>query len=45
MDSSANDFGTKSEIWEIGQNDADDGTGKMLPQVEGLEWRPIANCT
>ncbi|NXB65207.1 UBAP2 protein, partial [Struthidea cinerea] len=25
-------FGTKSEIWETGQNDADDGTGKMLQE-------------
>ncbi|XP_009893793.1 PREDICTED: ubiquitin-associated protein 2-like [Charadrius vociferus] len=37
-ESSATDgFGTKSEIWETGQNDADDGTGKMLQEVEGLE--------
>ncbi|KAF4803716.1 hypothetical protein TURU_013821 [Turdus rufiventris] len=29
MESSATDgFGTKSEIWETGQNDADDGTGR-----------------
>ncbi|NXA02842.1 UBAP2 protein, partial [Nesospiza acunhae] len=40
-ESSATDgFGTKSEIWETGQNDADDGTGKMLQEVEGLERRP-----
>ncbi|NXB49317.1 UBAP2 protein, partial [Leucopsar rothschildi] len=39
MESSATDgFGTKSEIWETGQNDADDGTGKMLQEVEGLEF-------
>ncbi|NXH25965.1 UBAP2 protein, partial [Myiagra hebetior] len=32
-ESSATDgFGTKSEIWETGQNDADDGTGKMLQE-------------
>ncbi|NXB35236.1 UBAP2 protein, partial [Eulacestoma nigropectus] len=32
-ESSATDgFGTKSEIWETGQNDADDGTGKMLEE-------------
>ncbi|XP_040511115.1 ubiquitin-associated protein 2 isoform X3 [Gallus gallus] len=36
VDSSANDFGTKSEIWEIGQNDADDGTGAWKNSVE--EW-------
>ncbi|KFO73855.1 Ubiquitin-associated protein 2, partial [Cuculus canorus] len=37
-ESSATDgFGTKSEIWETGQNDADDGTGKMLQGVEGLD--------
>ncbi|NXM71182.1 UBAP2 protein, partial [Serilophus lunatus] len=37
-ESSATDgFGTKSEIWETGQNDADDGTGKMLQEVKGLE--------
>ncbi|NXY78619.1 UBAP2 protein, partial [Glareola pratincola] len=29
-------FGTKSEIWESGQNDADDGTGKMLQEVNLL---------
>ncbi|NXD55581.1 UBAP2 protein, partial [Corvus moneduloides] len=34
-ESSATDgFGTKSEIWETGQNDADDGTGKMLQEIE-----------
>uniref|UniRef100_A0A8C3JZK6 UBA domain-containing protein n=1 Tax=Calidris pygmaea TaxID=425635 RepID=A0A8C3JZK6_9CHAR len=33
-ESSATDgFGTKSEIWETGQNDADDGTGKMLQEA------------
>ncbi|NXG41395.1 UBAP2 protein, partial [Psilopogon haemacephalus] len=33
-ESSATDgFGTKSEIWETCQNDADDGTGKMLQEV------------
>ncbi|NXU42122.1 UBAP2 protein, partial [Drymodes brunneopygia] len=33
MESSATDgFGTKSEIWETVQNDADDGTGKMLQE-------------
>ncbi|NXT54565.1 UBAP2 protein, partial [Pluvianellus socialis] len=33
-ESSATDgFGTKSEIWETGQNDADDGTGKMLQEL------------
>lgn len=38
MESSAtHGFGTKSEIWETGQNDADDGTGKMLQEVERLE--------
>ncbi|NXG37698.1 UBAP2 protein, partial [Dromaius novaehollandiae] len=32
-ESSATDgFGTKSEIWETGQNDADDGTGKMFQE-------------
>ncbi|NXI83491.1 UBAP2 protein, partial [Rhipidura dahli] len=32
-ESSATDgFGTKSEIWETGQNDADDGTGKVLQE-------------
>lgn len=45
-ESSATDgFGIKSEIWETGQNDADDGTGKMLEEMEGLEWRPVANCS
>uniref|UniRef100_A0A8C3Y853 UBA domain-containing protein n=1 Tax=Catharus ustulatus TaxID=91951 RepID=A0A8C3Y853_CATUS len=40
MESSATDgFGTKSEIWETGQNDADDGTGKMLQ-----EGRPSRRC-
>ncbi|NXL26202.1 UBAP2 protein, partial [Setophaga kirtlandii] len=42
--STTDDFGTKSEIWETGQNDADDGTGKMLQEVEGLKLRPVANC-
>ncbi|KAM9510223.1 ubiquitin-associated protein 2-like isoform 1-T1 [Guaruba guarouba] len=38
MESSATDgFGTKSDIWETGQNDADDGAGKMLQEVEGLK--------
>ncbi|NXU50294.1 UBAP2 protein, partial [Turnix velox] len=33
-ESSATDgFGAKSEIWETGQNDADDGTGKMLQEL------------
>ncbi|XP_064258542.1 ubiquitin-associated protein 2-like isoform X10 [Passer domesticus] len=37
MESSATDgFGTKSEIWETGQNDADDGTGAWKNSVE--EW-------
>ncbi|XP_068031698.1 ubiquitin-associated protein 2-like isoform X2 [Anomalospiza imberbis] len=37
MESSATDgFGTKSEIWETGQNDADDGTGTWKNSVE--EW-------
>ncbi|NWH20481.1 UBAP2 protein, partial [Grus americana] len=36
-ESSATDgFGTKSEIWETGQNDADDGTGKMLQEEYSL---------
>ncbi|XP_030921356.1 ubiquitin-associated protein 2-like [Geospiza fortis] len=36
-ESSATDgFGTKSEIWETGQNDADDGTGAWKNSVE--EW-------
>ncbi|NXB18218.1 UBAP2 protein, partial [Rhagologus leucostigma] len=44
-ESSATDgFGTKSEIWETGQNDADDGTGKMLQEVEGLEWIETRCC-
>ncbi|NXT65448.1 UBAP2 protein, partial [Chaetops frenatus] len=30
--SATDGFGTKSEIWETGQNDADDGTGKMLQE-------------
>lgn len=43
-ESSATDgFGTKPEIWESGQNDADDGTGKMLCKVEELEQKPAAN--
>ncbi|GAB0209434.1 ubiquitin-associated protein 2 [Grus japonensis] len=29
-------FGTKSEIWETGQNDADDGTGAWKNSIE--EW-------
>ncbi|XP_027526122.1 ubiquitin-associated protein 2-like isoform X2 [Neopelma chrysocephalum] len=37
MESSATDgFGTKSDIWETGQNDADDGTGPWKNSVE--EW-------
>ncbi|XP_058719399.1 ubiquitin-associated protein 2-like isoform X3 [Poecile atricapillus] len=37
MESSATGgFGTKSEIWETGQNDADDGTGAWKNSVE--EW-------
>ncbi|XP_051499948.1 ubiquitin-associated protein 2-like isoform X3 [Apus apus] len=37
MESSATDgFGTKSEIWETGQNHADDGTGAWKNSVE--EW-------
>ncbi|XP_072779166.1 ubiquitin-associated protein 2 isoform X7 [Taeniopygia guttata] len=37
MESSATDgFGTKSEIWETGQNYADDGTGAWKNSVE--EW-------
>nr|XP_009942252.1 PREDICTED: ubiquitin-associated protein 2 [Opisthocomus hoazin] len=37
MESSATDgFGTKSEIWETGQNDADDGTGAWKNSIE--EW-------
>ncbi|KAM4754109.1 ubiquitin-associated protein 2-like isoform 7-T7 [Cyanocitta cristata] len=37
MESSASvGFGTKSEIWETGQNDADDGTGAWKNSVE--EW-------
>ncbi|XP_064495183.1 ubiquitin-associated protein 2-like isoform X2 [Pseudopipra pipra] len=37
MKSSATDgFGTKSDIWETGQNDADDGTGPWKNSVE--EW-------
>ncbi|TRZ08997.1 hypothetical protein HGM15179_018108, partial [Zosterops borbonicus] len=37
MESSAADgFGTKSEIWETGQNDADDGTGAWKNSIE--EW-------
>uniref|UniRef100_A0A8B9G3E9 UBA domain-containing protein n=1 Tax=Amazona collaria TaxID=241587 RepID=A0A8B9G3E9_9PSIT len=33
MESSATDgFGTKSDVWETGQNDADDRTGKMLQE-------------
>ncbi|XP_027758216.1 ubiquitin-associated protein 2-like isoform X2 [Empidonax traillii] len=37
MDSSATDgFGTKSDIWETGQNDADDGTGSWKNSIE--EW-------
>ncbi|KAM6293974.1 ubiquitin-associated protein 2-like isoform 2-T2 [Aegotheles albertisi] len=36
-ESSATDgFGTKSEIWETGQNDADDGTGAWKNSME--EW-------
>uniref|UniRef100_A0A8B9EWA3 UBA domain-containing protein n=1 Tax=Anser cygnoides TaxID=8845 RepID=A0A8B9EWA3_ANSCY len=36
-ESSATDgFGTKSEIWETGQNDADDGTGAWKNSIE--EW-------
>ncbi|XP_069737011.1 ubiquitin-associated protein 2 isoform X2 [Phaenicophaeus curvirostris] len=36
-ESSATDgFGTKSEIWETGQNDADDGTGAWKNSLE--EW-------
>ncbi|XP_053824962.1 ubiquitin-associated protein 2-like isoform X5 [Vidua chalybeata] len=36
-ESSATDgFGTKSEIWESGQNDADDGTGAWKNSIE--EW-------
>ncbi|XP_075302476.1 ubiquitin-associated protein 2 isoform X2 [Opisthocomus hoazin] len=36
-ESSATDgFGTKSEIWETGQNDADDGTGAWKSSLE--EW-------
>ncbi|XP_064903076.1 ubiquitin-associated protein 2 isoform X10 [Columba livia] len=36
-ESSATDgFGTKSEIWEAGQNDADDGTGAWKNSIE--EW-------
>uniref|UniRef100_A0A8B9GBH4 UBA domain-containing protein n=1 Tax=Amazona collaria TaxID=241587 RepID=A0A8B9GBH4_9PSIT len=34
MESSATDgFGTKSDVWETGQNDADDRTGKMLQEL------------
>ncbi|XP_052633153.1 ubiquitin-associated protein 2-like isoform X7 [Harpia harpyja] len=37
MESSAtHGFGTKSEIWEAGQNDADDGTGAWKNSIE--EW-------
>ncbi|XP_074388133.1 ubiquitin-associated protein 2-like isoform X8 [Zonotrichia albicollis] len=37
MESSATDgFGTRSEVWETGQNDADDGTGAWKNSVE--EW-------
>ncbi|XP_058279882.1 ubiquitin-associated protein 2-like isoform X3 [Hirundo rustica] len=37
MESSAtDDFGTKSGIWETGQNDADDGTGAWKNSTE--EW-------
>uniref|UniRef100_A0A663FEA2 Ubiquitin associated protein 2 n=1 Tax=Aquila chrysaetos chrysaetos TaxID=223781 RepID=A0A663FEA2_AQUCH len=37
MESSAtHGFGTKSEIWETGQNDADDGTGAWKNSIE--EW-------
>ncbi|KAM6306814.1 ubiquitin-associated protein 2-like [Podargus strigoides] len=37
MESSATDgFGTKSETWEAGQNDADDGTGVWKNSIE--EW-------
>ncbi|XP_048786288.1 ubiquitin-associated protein 2-like isoform X2 [Lagopus muta] len=36
VESSADDFGTKTEIWEIGRNDADDGTGAWKNSVE--EW-------
>ncbi|XP_065596172.1 ubiquitin-associated protein 2 isoform X2 [Cyrtonyx montezumae] len=37
MESSATDgSGTKSEIWETGQNDADDGTGAWKNSIE--EW-------
>uniref|UniRef100_A0A8C8ECN7 UBA domain-containing protein n=1 Tax=Otus sunia TaxID=257818 RepID=A0A8C8ECN7_9STRI len=36
-ESSATDgFGTKSDIWETGQNDADDGTGAWKNSIE--EW-------
>ncbi|XP_042668896.1 ubiquitin-associated protein 2-like [Centrocercus urophasianus] len=35
VESSADDFGTKSEIWEIGRNDADDGTDKSR-QIFGM---------
>ncbi|KAI6058532.1 Ubiquitin-associated protein 2 isoform X2 [Aix galericulata] len=36
-ESSATDgFGTKSEVWETGQNDADDGTGAWKNSIE--EW-------
>ncbi|XP_066037006.1 ubiquitin-associated protein 2 isoform X3 [Chamaea fasciata] len=37
VESSATDgFGTKSEIWETGQSDADDGTGAWKNSIE--EW-------
>ncbi|XP_064293830.1 ubiquitin-associated protein 2 isoform X3 [Phalacrocorax carbo] len=34
--SATDGFGTKSEIWETGQNDADDGTGAWKNSIE--EW-------